>query len=368
MGRLWRTIRIVGILCLAIQNIALAAPIKDEFRFEHLENAKFVYIKEGSFIKEEQRRDSANVGKTKKISKAYVLEECSEQWIYVESGKVRGFIEKSCLVSSNSIQEIYQYKGKGEMDKEEILLEPYENQAFTYRQITVKKTVVKKRPVVAKRSLAVYETKNLEKSRIVGTMEEGAVAYILADGRQKIIYIESGDVRGFVDRECFVVGKRACNMIKKAGESISFAKKLVEPEQNRACYYTLTSTEEARTEVAVRKEIVDFALQFVGNPYVWGGTSLTDGADCSGFVQSIYGHFGYSIPRVTTEQVGCGTRITLAEANPGDLIFYQRTDGYIYHVSMYIGEGRVVHAANSKSGIITGEIWGDAVCAIKLIE
>ena len=74
-----------------------------------------------------------------------------------------------------------------------------------------------------------------------------------------------------------------------------------------------------------RQEIVDFALQFVGNPYVWGGTSLTNGADCSGFVQSIYKQFGISLPRVAADQANAGTRISVEEALPGDLIFMRKT-------------------------------------------
>ena len=91
--------------------------------------------------------------------------------------------------------------------------------------------------------------------------------------------------------------------------------------------------------------VVDFATQFVGNPYVWGGSSLTDGADCSGFVQSVYANFGVSLPRTSYEQQNAGTEVSYADAQPGDLICYGG------HVAIYMGDGKIVHASNAKDGI-----------------
>ena len=91
--------------------------------------------------------------------------------------------------------------------------------------------------------------------------------------------------------------------------------------------------------------VVDFATQFVGNPYVWGGTSLTNGADCSGFVQSVYANFGVSLPRTSYEQQNAGTEVSYADAQPGDLICYGG------HVAIYMGDGKIVHASNAKDGI-----------------
>lgn len=91
--------------------------------------------------------------------------------------------------------------------------------------------------------------------------------------------------------------------------------------------------------------VIDYACQFIGNPYVWGGTSLTDGADCSGFVQSVYAHFGISLPRTTYEMVNSGYAVSYEEALPGDLILY---DG---HVGLYMGDGTIVNAMNEAEGI-----------------
>lgn len=93
------------------------------------------------------------------------------------------------------------------------------------------------------------------------------------------------------------------------------------------------------------REIADYALQFVGNPYVWGGTSLTQGADCSGFVQSVYRHFGVSLPRTSAEQSKFGKKVEFEDLQPGDLVFYAG------HVVMSIGDGRIVHASSAKEGI-----------------
>ena len=91
--------------------------------------------------------------------------------------------------------------------------------------------------------------------------------------------------------------------------------------------------------------IVNFATKYVGNPYVWGGTSLTNGADCSGFVQSVYANFGINLPRTSYEQQTVGREVSYANAQPGDLICYGG------HVAIYMGNGKIVHASNSRDGI-----------------
>ena len=90
--------------------------------------------------------------------------------------------------------------------------------------------------------------------------------------------------------------------------------------------------------------------QFIGNPYVWGGVSLTKGADCSGFVLSVYKKYGISLPHSSRAQANMGTQITMSEAKPGDLVFYAK-GGRINHVAIYIGGGQVCHASSPKTGI-----------------
>lgn len=111
-------------------------------------------------------------------------------------------------------------------------------------------------------------------------------------------------------------------------------------------------SEHSSTEVvsATRTAIVAYAKQFLGNPYVYGGTSLTGGADCSGFTQSVYAHFGVTTGRSSRDQAAQGRQITIADVQPGDLLFYASGD-YINHVAIYIGGGQVIHASNPITGI-----------------
>ena len=127
------------------------------------------------------------------------------------------------------------------------------------------------------------------------------------------------------------------------------AKETVKPEENQALYYTLTSVKEGSPSGEIRESMLEFASQFIGNPYVWGGTSLTDGADCSGFVMSVFANFGYELPRVAAAQYSASQKRDLSQMEVGDLVFY---GSGISHVALYIGDGKVVHALNSNKGIV----------------
>ncbi|MCI8269803.1 MAG: SH3 domain-containing protein [Lachnospiraceae bacterium] len=110
--------------------------------------------------------------------------------------------------------------------------------------------------------------------------------------------------------------------------------------------------ERANQQAALRSKVVNYALQFVGNRYVWGGTNPNTGADCSGFVQYVLRNAaGVSLPRTSREQAKAGRAVTSSEMLPGDLIFYTNSSGVVNHVAMYIGNGQVVHAASRRSGI-----------------
>ena len=139
--------------------------------------------------------------------------------------------------------------------------------------------------------------------------------------------------------------------IKKARQEASVAKALLQQEQKQLKQLQ-AQAQRGNTAAATGSytttnytSVVNYATQFVGNPYVWGGTSLTNGADCSGFTFRIYSDFGYSIPRTSYEQRSCGTGVDYSSAQPGDLICY---DG---HVAMYIGGGLIVHASTQRTGI-----------------
>ena len=173
--------------------------------------------------------------------------------------------------------------------------------------------------------------------------------------------VESGDVTGYVKTEYILTGAEAQmyaeNLVteaqqegKEEAEAFTYAvsRKSEEAQMTQEVQENVQQTE--TTEVSAQpasngQAIVDYACQFIGNPYVWGGTSLTDGADCSGFVQSVFAHFGISLPRTTYDQIYAGVEVSYDQAMPGDLICY---DG---HIGIYIGNGQIVNAQNPEQGI-----------------
>ncbi len=119
----------------------------------------------------------------------------------------------------------------------------------------------------------------------------------------------------------------------------------------------------------VRVDLCEYAKQFIGNPYVWGGTSLTKGADCSGFVMSVFKNFGIKLSHSSKAQAGEGTKIALSDLKPGDLVFYGNKSGSINHVAIYIGNGQVVHASSPKTGIKTSKYnYRTPVKAVRVIN
>ena len=116
------------------------------------------------------------------------------------------------------------------------------------------------------------------------------------------------------------------------------------------------ATEDTSSSSDLGQQIASYAVQFVGNPYVYGGTSLTNGADCSGFVQSVFANFGIGLSRTAASQAPGGTSVSLDSLQAGDLLFYS-SSGSIDHVALYIGGGQIVHAANSASGIIISNAY-----------
>ncbi len=115
------------------------------------------------------------------------------------------------------------------------------------------------------------------------------------------------------------------------------------------------------SDSSLGQQICDYACQFVGNPYVYGGTSLTNGADCSGFTQAVFANFGISIPRDSYSQRSCGYGVTYEEAQPGDIICYAG------HVALYIGDGQIVHASTEKTGITYGYATYRTILAVRRV-
>ena len=352
---------------LAHQNIVIPPKLELEFRFTKVDKRyALVRSEKGASVYEKKSDDAREVGELEYYGLAYILDDAGDGWYYIESGNVRGFIRAEDVVSDETAERIVKVKGLDELPLARLIVARTENEAFTYTHTTVQDVMASRVYAIAAKDLEIREQRK-DGARTTGTLAKGGLCYILADGDKDWIFVESGNARGFVKRTELTLGAKADSIVSEKGEkNLTLADVKVKPEENKACYYTFTSVQEASQEAKTRESMVNFALQFLGNPYVWGGTSLTNGCDCSGFVQSIYAYYGYSLPRVADAQSGYGMQIPISSAQPGDLIFYAK-NGYVYHVSMYIGNGQVVHAAGRKLGIITSGISGNAVWATRII-
>ena len=245
--------------------------------------------------------------------------------------------------------------------------------------------------------------------KAIGKLHRGSAGTILGK-KSAWVKISSGSLKGYVKKEYIATGADAEKLAEKYGTKYAVLKKgtsvlNVREEKNTSSdivtqlpegkrytvksenadwckvkvkgksgyiakeyVHTKYSFKEAKslkkkTKETVRsyasenkaESLISYAKQFIGNKYVWGGTSLTNGTDCSGFTLRVFQKFGYSLPRTSAEQAGCGSSVKLSELKPGDLVFYKR-GGRVHHVAIYIGGGQIVHAAGAKWGIITSNM------------
>ena len=366
------------------QPSAVANPIiREDFRFYTVAR-KYAFAKEDLKIRVQMNDDGTPAGSLAQGGLCYVLKEEGNGWDYVESGKVRGFVQAELLQTGEEAEELleqYQEEARKLAESKntaysgiesvamtaETELDPMENEAFTYLKATVNPTVCTKIYALAKEDLPILEEGNSE-AREIGSVKKGGLLYIITDRFNDWVYVESGDARGFVPKKSIKTGGVRKAVLTKGEDTFETAVTTVKPSENKAVYYTLTSIQSGVPVGKLRKSILDFAAQYIGNPYVWGGTSLENGADCSGFVQAIYANYGYFLPRVAEDQAEVGTKIPVGDAKPGDLIFYAR-NGYIYHVVMYAGDGQTIEAHSSATGIIRGTVnYANAVWATRVLK
>lgn len=269
------------------------------------------------------------LGKLYNHSAATILAE-ENGWYQVASGSVTGYIKAEFLVTGDEVKELAKTVGK--------------------RYATVNVTTLKVRSAADLNSSVVALAGNGETFQVEEELD------------QWIKISNNSGLKGYVYSEYV-------ELITEFNEAISLeeeeAERRRQEQQNRASQSPRPQTPQAPqaptqgkpspsvnrpTNSSARSRIVEYALRFVGNPYVWGGTSLTRGADCSGFTQSVFRDNGIRIPRTSGAQSQSGRRVSIDNKRPGDLIFYTR-NGSVNHVAIYIGNGKVVHASTAKTGI-----------------
>lgn len=193
-------------------------------------------------------------------------------------------------------------------------------------------------------------------SEIVGKIRKDGICEVLSI-EEDWCEIESGEITGYISSEYLLTGA-------KANEK---AEELLEEGKELETAITLMEYRYGKGVTDIQMEICEYARQFVGNPYRWGGTSLTKGADCSGFTMSVYANYGVSLPHSSAAQSKYGTKVSLSELQPGDLVFYGGSR--IHHVAMYVGNGQIVHAQSTNTGIVvSGMYYNTPTGAVRILQ
>lgn len=281
-------------------------------------------------IRKAPNTESKIKGKLYRGSAAKILK-TKGAWVKVSSGSVTGYIKKEYLATGAKAERLADKFGK------------------TY-------AVVKK----GTETLNVREKKSTD-AGIVAQISDGDSCVVKGIGSEWVKVKVNGTKTGYVAREYVFTRVRF-------GKAVSIAEEKKEEEQAQKSSDSGSSSAASASVSGNRgSSVASYALNFVGNPYVWGGTSLTGGADCSGFTMSIYAKFGYSLPHSSAAQAGHGRSVSLSALQPGDLVFY-RHGSRIGHVAIYIGGGRIVHAAGKKWGIMTSSVnYRSPYCARRII-
>ena len=254
----------------------------------------------------------------------------SGKWLKVKSGKVKGYVWKKSLV-----------KGGVKVEK---LADKY---ATTYAEL---KSDVK--------VLNLRKKKNLS-ATIITQLKDDDVCKVEKEG-EKWLKVKVNGCNGYVAKE-----------YTKTYSKFDTAKALKTETKDLAADDSRTTDAApafSKSDEKLGTQIVNYALQFVGNPYVWGGTSLTNGIDCSGFTMQVYARYGVGLPHHAASQPAYGKRISASEAKPGDLFFYG-SGSSISHVGIYIGNGQIVHASNARTGIkISNAYYRTPICVISYLN
>ena len=319
--------------------------ITSKYRFRQVDKVILTSGGEAVDVMEEPKTNADRVGRIPQFGVAYLLQEEKNDWLYIESGEVRGFVKAGKLKKEDGEGGLAGIVGDDNLATAKALCEKSDNDAYTHTLTTVQDVTIPKEYAVLIRPEDIHEYAD-EKSRVVGKGQSGALVCVIETTEDGWDFVESGNVRGFIPPENLVAGENAEKMVESTGETTFFGiSQELDPEENRSFYYTLTSTQTAADELG--QEIADYAASYVGRlGYVWGGNDLTSGTDCSGFVQAVFASYGVNLPRLAQEQGSCGQEIgSLEEARAGDVIYW----GGGPHVGIYLGDGKVVECHGNES-------------------
>ena len=279
-------------------------------------------------IRKEPGEDKTIIGKLPKNAGCHIYKINKDGWAKIVSGKVTGWVKAEYLVTDEEAEE-------------------YAKEVAT-RLATVNTTTLKLRTLPTTGS-RVYDLVGIEEEMDV-KKEKLTEKYV-----QKFIdklKEEDKDALDGIDIDAMMADLDNWVCVTLDSEKVFVSKEFVDISYKleRAVAVGEVKADEANGISSTRASMVEFAKKYLGGKYVYGGTSLTNGTDCSGFTMRIYEHFGYSIPRTSSAQANYFTGIKSSEAKPGDLFFYG-SNGRVSHVAMYIGDGQVIHASNARTGI-----------------
>ncbi|WOO38871.1 C40 family peptidase [Anaerocolumna sp. AGMB13020] len=312
-------------------------------------------------IRKEPNTDSEIVGKLYRGCATDILETKGE-WVKIKSGKVKGYIKSEFLaIGEEAEKQVDEFADKyATVDTETLFVreKPTKDSAIT-TMIPLGESyyVTKEYDKWVKVEIDEGETGYVSKDFIKLDVKfkyaisiEEEMAKLAAEEAAKKAEAERLEQLAR-DKEAERQRQAAANAAANSNKS-NGSKNSSSSNSGSSSSSSSSSSNNSASGSGSGSTIANYALNFVGNPYVWGGTSLTNGADCSGFVQSVYAHFGYSIPRTSRDQASsAGYEVSINNVQPGDLIFYTNSSGSINHVAMYIGNGKVVNASTARTGI-----------------
>lgn len=269
-----------------------------------------------------------------------------EGYVFKDYMKTSVEFNKAVSVEEEKAKEEDEAKRKEEADKAIKELEAVKKAESKAAETKAETTASKKETAAAKAETTAAPKAETQKETAKET--EAAVKVIAANPEKaEDVTVAAPTVKQETKAETKIETKA-----ETKAETIVEAKTETKPEGPGTKKETSSSksTESSSVETASRTALIAYAQQFLGNPYVYGGTSLTKGADCSGFVMSVFSHFGISTGRSSRDQAARGKTISVSEVKPGDLLFYA-SGSYINHVGIYVGNGKIIHSSTPATGI-----------------